>query len=71
MATLDETLVAVTEETTVIESLATLTAAIKAALDEALAGVNLPPAVQAKVDAVFSGIQANKQKVADAVVANT
>ena len=70
MATLDETLQAVTDESTVDDSIIALTTSIKAQLDAILAG-GLTPDAQAKVDAIFSGIAANKQKVADAVVANT
>ena len=71
MATLDEVLTDVQDESTVIDSLSTLTAGIKKQLDDALAGANLPPAVQAKVDAVFAGVEANKKKAADAILANT
>lgn len=70
MATLDETLSAVQNETTVDQSLITLTGAIKAQLDQILAG-GLTADQQAKVDAIFSGIQANIQAVSDAVTANT
>lgn len=70
MATLDQVLVDVKAESTVVDSLSSLTAGIKAQLDVALAGA-LTPEVQAKVDAIFAGIEGNKQKMADAIIANT
>jgi hypothetical protein len=71
MATLDQVLQDVADESSQIDSLSTLTAALKQQVQDALAGVTLPPAVQAKVDAVFTGIESNKQKVVDAINANT
>lgn len=70
MATLDETLAEVTAERTQIDSLSTLTSGIKKQLDDILAG-QLPADVQAKVDALFRGVEANKQAVVDAINANT
>lgn len=70
MASLDEVLADVTDESTRIDSLSTLVAGIKKQLDDILAG-QLPPAVQAKVDAVFAGVEANKGKVQAAIDANT
>jgi len=70
MATLDEALTDIQSEATVADSLVTLTASIKAQLDAVLSG-QLPPAQQAKVDAIFAAVEANKQKLSDAVVANT
>lgn len=71
MATLDQTLASVTENETVGDSIVTLLNSIKTRLDEALSGANLPPAVQAKVDAIFEASERDKQKLADAIVANT
>lgn len=71
MPTLDEVLADVQAESTQIDSLATLTAGIKQQLIDALAGTVLPPEVQAKVDAVWAGVEANKAKVVDAINANT
>lgn len=71
MATLDQVLQSVTENETVGDSIVTLLTSIKTRLDEALAGTNLPPAVQAKVDAIFEASERDKQKLADAIVANT
>lgn len=70
MATLDQTLADVQAETTVVEGLATLTGSLKAQLDAVLAG-QLTPAQQAQVDAIFAQVEANKQKLADAITANT
>lgn len=70
MATLDEILADVTDEGTKIDSLGTLIAGLKQQIADALAGTTLPPAVQAKVDAVFAGVQANKGKVQAALDAN-
>ena len=38
---------------------------------DALAGVTVPTAVQAKIDAVFAGVEANKAKVQTALNAGT
>lgn len=69
--TLDDVANDVRDESTVIDSLAALTAGIKKQLDDALSGATLPPQVQAKVDAVFAGIEANKAKLAKAITDNT
>jgi hypothetical protein len=68
---IDELTAEVADESTQIDSLSVLTANIKKALDDALSGASLPPAVQAKVNAIFSSIQNNKQKVVDSINANT
>lgn len=70
MATLDEVLASVADESTKIDSLSTFIAGLKQQIADALAGVTLPPAVQAKVDAVFEGVEANKAKVVTAMDAN-
>ena len=70
MASLDEALAMVTKQTTVDQGLITLTAQIKKMLDDALSGV-LTPAQQAKVDAIFSGVQDNMNAVSKAVLDNT
>jgi len=67
MATLDEVLAKVTEESGDIDSLIALMAGIKQQLADALAGVTLPPAVQEKIDAVFAGVQSNIDKVVTAI----
>lgn len=68
--TLDDLVSDVQSESTVDDSIVALTTSIKAQLDALLAG-QLSPDQQAKVDQVFSTIEANKAKVAAAVTANT
>lgn len=70
MATLDEILADVTDESTQIDGLSTLIDGLKQQLADALAGANLPPAVQTKVDAIFTKAEANKGKIAAALAAN-
>lgn len=70
MATLDQIVSDVAEESTQIDGLSTLTAGLKAQLDAVLAGA-LTPAQQAQVDAIFSAVEANKAKVVAAINANT
>ncbi len=67
MATLDDTLALVTKESTDLDSVKALLAGLKQQLADALAGVTLPPAMQAKVDAIFAVDQTNAQKIADAL----
>lgn len=69
-ATLDQLLQDVNDETTLENSLITLTQGIKAQLDAILAG-NLPADVQAKVDSLFSQVEANKLALTNAIAANT
>src|ERR1700730_6653838 len=71
MATLDQVLAAVTDESTQLDSLSTLIAGLKQQVADALAGTTLPAAVQAKVDAVFAQAETNKGKIATAISANT
>lgn len=71
MATLDQIAADVTSEKTVIDSLAVLITGLKQQLDDVLAGVTLPPAVQAKVDEIFVAAEANKAALAAAVLAGT
>jgi hypothetical protein len=58
-------------EKTALDSLVALTAGLKQQVADALSGVTLPAEVQAKIDAVFTGVEANKQEVLDALSANT
>ena len=67
---LDEVLQSVTDESTLDDSIIALLTGIKAQLDAVIGGA-LPPAVQAKVNALFDAIEANKTKVTAAIVANT
>ena len=70
-ATLDQVLETVTSSSTVVESISQLVKGLKQQLADALAGTTLPPAVQAKVDAIFSTAEANKAKLAEALLENT
>ena len=67
MASLDETLAAVTAESTVDDSIIALLQGLAAQI----AAGGLSPADQAKVDAIFGAAQANAAKVSAAVTANT
>jgi len=67
MASLDETLAAVTAESTVDDSIIALLQGLAAQI----AAGGLSPADQAKVDAIFSQATANAAKVSAAVTANT
>ena len=69
MATLDDTLALVTKESTDLDSVKALMTGLKQQLADALSGTTLPPAVQAKVDAIFAVDTANAQKIADALAA--
>jgi len=71
MASLDDIISDVEEETTLEDSILTLLAGIQQQLKDALAGVTLPPAAQAKVDQAFQALEANKAKLTAAVTANT
>lgn len=71
MATLDETLASVESNGTVGGSAIALMTSLKTRLDEALSGVTLPQAVQAKVDAIFNASEADKAAIEAAILANT
>lgn len=71
MASLDETLAKVTEEDTDIDSVIALVTGLKQQLADALAGANLPPDTQAKVDAIFAQASASAGKIVTALGANT
>lgn len=71
MATLDQVLTDVTDESTQLDSLSTFITGLKQQLADALAGATIPAATQAKIDAVFAGVEKNKAKVQDALNANT
>lgn len=70
MATLDEVLTLVTDEDTKLDSVIALIDGLKKQLDDVLAGTTLPPAVQAKVDAIFDGATKNAAKIVDALDTN-
>lgn len=69
--TLDDILADTTAERSDIDALATLAAGIKTQLDQALSGATLTPAQQARVNAIFTNIEANKDALAAAILANT
>lgn len=68
--TLDDIVAEVEEESTTLDSLASFVAGLKQQITDALAGTTLPPPVQAKIEAVFAGIESNKAKLAKAMEAN-
>lgn len=70
MKTLDDIVADVEEESTTLDSLASFVAGLKQQITDALAGTTLPPPVQAKIEAVFAGIESNKAKLAKAMEAN-
>jgi hypothetical protein len=67
MATLDDTLSAVTAQSTVDDSIITLLNGLAAQI----AAGGLSPADQAKVDQIFAAVNANAAKITAAVSANT
>src|ERR1017187_5290155 len=69
--TLDQVLQDVTDESTIEDSILTLLAGIQAQLTAPLAGTPTTAANQAKIDAIFSGWETNKAKVAAATTANS
>lgn len=69
MATMQENLDKVAEQSTRLDSIITLIDTTKAELDAILAG-QLPPDVQAKVDSLFEGLKANDAKIDDALNTN-
>lgn len=71
MPTLDQTLESVTANATVGGSAAALMTTLKTRLDEVLSGVVIPPAVQAKIDAIFNASEADKAVLEAAILANT
>lgn len=71
MASLDDVAADVQAESTIADSLVVLVQGLEKQVADALSGTTLPPAVQAKVDAVFSGIEANKAKFAAALASGT
>lgn len=69
--TLDDILATSEAETTEISSLIALTTGLKTQLDQALVGEPISPAGKAKMDKIFANLQAQKDAVAAAVLANT
>lgn len=71
MVDLDAVLQSVSDEDTLIDSVIALLNGVEQQLKDALAGTTISPAVQAKIDAVFDKVEAQKAKVNAAIVANT
>ena len=69
--TLNDVLVLVQENTTLVESLNALIDGIRVQLQEVLEGTVIPPAVQAQIDAVFATASAQKEKITETIVENT
>lgn len=69
--TLDDILATSEAETTEIGSLIALTAGLKTQLDQALVGEPISPAGKAKMNKIFANLQAQKDAVAAAILANT
>jgi len=67
MATLDQVLADVTAESTQIDSVLTL---IQGLRDQIAAIPGITPAMQAQIDAIFTGAEANKAKLDSALTAN-
>lgn len=69
--TLDEVLVLVTAQDTALDSVRELIAGLRQQLADALANANLSPENQAKVNAVFDGLEKNSAEIVEALAANT
>ena len=67
MATLDQVLEKVSEQHGTIESMKVFISALEQQVRDALSGTTLPPNVQAKVDAVFAGLNQNNRRIAAAI----
>lgn len=67
--TLDDTIAAVTAEDVGADSIIALYANVKKQLADALAGVTLPPGVQAKINSIFDLSTATAAKISTAVAA--
>jgi len=65
MANLDDILSNEADEATQIGVIQTMVENLRQQLADALSGVTLPPAVQAKVDEIFTQASANKQALTD------
>jgi predicted metal-dependent enzyme (double-stranded beta helix superfamily) len=67
MATIDQVVQDVNDESTAIDSVVVLIAGLRQQVADALSGVTLPPDTQTKLDAVFSTAESNKAKLATAL----
>lgn len=71
MATLDQVLSDVTDESTVIDGVMTLVSGLRQQVADLLAKTGMSADDQAKVDAIFAAAEANKAKLGNALVSNT
>ncbi len=67
MSTLDDIVTAVAAQTTMIGSLQTFVQGLE---DQIKALPGLTPAMQAKIDTIFAGVDANEKAIANAMVVN-
>ena len=67
MATLDDVLAEVTKETTEIGGITALIAGLRNQIADALSSQTIPPAIQAKVDAIFAAATANTAAIVQAL----
>lgn len=68
MPTLDEVLADVQSEKDEISSLTAFIAGLRQQIADALLGQGISAEAQAKIDAIFAGVEANKQAIHDAMV---
>lgn len=71
MATLEETLEKVRANGTVLGSINTLLDGLRTEVREVLSGARIPPAVQAKVDAIFNAATAQGTELDEVLLENT
>lgn len=70
MATIDQVLADVTDESTQIDGLSTLISGLRQQVADAVKNAGIPADVQAKIDQVFAVAEQNKAKVSAALTAN-
>jgi len=70
MSTLDDDLAEVTAQSSRLDSIDTLVDTLNQRISDALSGTTLPPAVQAKIDSLFTGLKANSEKIDKALNTN-
>jgi predicted metal-dependent enzyme (double-stranded beta helix superfamily) len=71
MATLDQVLKDVTDESTQLDGISTLVSGLQQQVKDALANSSVSPADQAKIDQIFTQAESNKQKILNALVSGT
>lgn len=69
MDSIDRIVADVTAQSTEIESLKAFIVSLKNQIADALSGTTLPPAVEARLAAIFPPLEANTQAIADAIAA--